>query len=95
MLATTRKDWQAQVHSEEMPNYEVDVGARASTAEGRKQRKARAEMRALVDIAANLAGVKPEYPEYMRKRPAGHQPSHASKAKAGCAAGSAAGSSRD
>ena len=43
----------------------ADVGPRAASTEGRKQRKARAEARALLDIAAE--GEEIEYPEYIRK----------------------------
>lgn len=74
------QEWKAQVFGEDMPGYVEDVGPRAATTEGRKQRKARAEARALLDIAAG--GEEQEYPEFMRKRPAGTQLSHAAKAKA-------------
>ena len=69
-----------------MPGYEVDVGARAATTQGRKDRKANADARALHDICAGLApeveGGEVEYPEGCRKRPAGTQPSAASRLKA-------------
>ena len=63
-----------------MPGYEEDVGPRAATTEGRKQRKLRADGRALLDMVAG--GEEQEYPEMLRKRPAGTQLSHAAKAKA-------------
>jgi len=74
-----------------MPGYLEDVGVRASTTEGRKQRKLRAESRMLMDIYKEDDE---EYPEWIRKRPAGCQMSHAAKAKA-AGSSSAAGSSHD
>jgi len=44
------QEWQAKTYGEEMPGYLEDVGVRASTTEGRKQRKLRAESRMLMDI---------------------------------------------
>ena len=79
-----------------MPGYVVDVGARASTSAGRRERKRREEARALIDMCKGLKD-QPEdqgdatfYPEHVRKRPAGNQPSVASRA-----GGSVASSSRD
>ncbi len=70
-----------------MPGYVEETGPRGSSTEGRKQRKARADARALFDVASAFGAAAsgedvPEYPEYIRKRPAGRQLSHAAKAKA-------------
>ena len=54
------KDVQARVLGEDMPGYVADVGARASTTAGRKERKQRAEARALLDVA--IAMEKITYP---------------------------------
>lgn len=72
-----------------MPGYVEDVGPRAATTEGRKQRKFRAEARALLDVASAGGGEEQEYPEFLRKRPAGMQLSHAAKAKAICSSSGA------
>lgn len=81
-------EWKAQVFGEDMPGYEEDVGPRAATTEGRKERKWRAEARSLLEVAAGGGGEQ-EHPEFLRKRPAGMQLSHAAKAKA-CSSSSVA-----
>lgn len=81
-------EWRAQVFGEDMPGYVEDVGPRAATTQGRKERKWRAEARSLLDVAAG-AGGEQEYPEFLRKRPAGMQLSRAAEAKA-CSSSSAA-----
>ena len=102
MLSVERicEAWQAQIFGEDMPGYEADVGARASTTAGRKERKRREEARGLIDMCAELKN-QPEdegdgtfYPEHVRKRPAGNQPSVASNVFP-TAGGSVASSSRD
>lgn len=79
-------EWRAQVFGEDMPGYVEDP--RPATTEGRKERKWRAEARSLLDVAAGGGGEQ-ECPEFLRKRPAGMQLSHAAKAKA-CSSSSAA-----
>ena len=57
------KTWQAQIFRENMPGYVADVGATASQTVQRKERKARAEARALLDLVGHRYGITHRHPQ--------------------------------